>query len=57
MPPAALHAVLDVLALARSDRFAEIPSRFSPTLRSLVQPDVLAHAWTAELDVPGTGVV
>jgi hypothetical protein len=50
MPSAsALQAVLDVLDLARSDRFADIPGRFAPTLRPLVQPQALAHAWNAEL--------
>lgn len=53
MPSAAVNAVLDVLDLARSDRFAEIPSRFAPNLRSLVQPEVLEQAWTAELDRRG----
>jgi uncharacterized protein len=47
--PAAPHTVLDVLDLARSDRFAEIRARFAPSIRSLVQPEALAQAWAAEL--------
>jgi hypothetical protein len=54
MPSApALRAALDVLDLARSDRFAEIRDRFAPNLQSLVQPEALAQAWSAELDRRG----
>jgi uncharacterized protein len=50
---AAAQAALDVLELARSDRFAEVRGRFAPNLQPLVQPEALAQAWSAELDRQG----
>src|SRR5262249_35844994 len=44
-----MRSVIDVLELARTRRFADIPRHFAPRLRPLVVPDALAAAWDAEL--------
>jgi hypothetical protein len=50
---AAVQAMLDVLELARSGRFAEVRDRFASNLQPLVVPEALAQAWNAELDKQG----
>jgi dienelactone hydrolase len=50
MPEDSLVVGLNVLQLARNGQFAEIREMFAPQLRALVAPEVLASAWTAEID-------
>jgi dienelactone hydrolase len=57
-PGTAGAAALEVIELARAGQFAEIASRFAPSLRPMVPAGALAAAWAAETGSHGavTGV-
>ncbi len=53
MPTVPEQTALTALELARAGRFAEVRELFVPQLRSMVVPEALQTAWTAELDRQG----